>query len=273
MYLTRAYPFPLQNNWFRSSLSSAVIVFLILYLLQPFGISNYNGNKLLFCLGYGVVTFCVSAPMTQILFLWLPKRVKAWKIWHHALAQMVFLLFIGIANFLFSIVISTAQPSFMALLVFMWWTIIIGVIITGITLILTYNRHLHDRLESLLVNTKEENKDIIITINDASVRGDNLELPLNSLLYIEASKNDVIVYYQSEGSIKKAELHNTLSAVLTDLQCYTNICQCHRSFIINVDNITSAKGNSNGYQLLLGECPNIIPVSRTFVSKLKSYIA
>jgi DNA-binding LytR/AlgR family response regulator len=43
--------------------------------------------------------------------------------------------------------------------------------------------------------------------------------------------------------------------------------------VVNLNNITSAQGNSNGYQLRLGHCPTIVPVSRTYVPKLRSFIA
>ncbi len=273
MFLTRKYPLPHSNSWLRDTLFNGTIVFLILYILQPFGINQYQGNIFMFTLGYGIVSSICSAPMVYLFFHWLPKKVEQWKIWHHALSTILLVLYIGIANFVYSVIIGSCVCTFHALSYYIYWTLVIGVITSSLNIIITYNQHLKNRLETLLVNTTEENKDIIITIHDASVRGNDLVLPLNSLLYIEANKNDVIVTFQSEGSIEKAELHNTLSAVLSDLQCYTNICQCHRSFIINVDNITSAKGNSNGYQLQLGKSTETIPVSRTFVSKLKSYIA
>ena len=76
-----------------------------------------------------------------------------------------------------------------------------------------------------------------------------------------------------DGKTQKTEIHTTLSAVLNDLSEYENIFQCHRSFVVNLNNITSAQGNSNGYQLLLGNCHTIVPVSRTFVPKLRSFIA
>jgi DNA-binding LytR/AlgR family response regulator len=68
------------------------------------------------------------------------------------------------------------------------------------------------------------------------------------------------------------EVHTTLTAVIEELKDYENIFQCHRSFVVNVNNITSAKGNSNGYQLRLGNCPLSIPVSRSYVPQLKSFI-
>ena len=105
------------------------------------------------------------------------------------------------------------------------------------------------------------------------MRGNNLTLPLNNLLYIEAQKNNVMVSYLCEGKVTSKEVHTTLTAVLDELKDYENVFQCHRSFLVNLNNITSARGNSNGYQLILKGSQHIIPVSRSFVPKLKSFIA
>jgi len=83
----------------------------------------------------------------------------------------------------------------------------------------------------------------------------------------------VLVCYTKEGKTVSTELHTTLANVLNDLKAYENIFQCHRSFVVNLNNITSAQGNSNGYQLRLGKCPTMVPVSRTYVPKLRSFIA
>lgn len=70
-----------------------------------------------------------------------------------------------------------------------------------------------------------------------------------------------------------SESGEALAAVLNDLGEYDNVFQCHRSFIVNLNNISSARGNSNGYTLELGDGLATVPVSRSFVPKLKSFIA
>jgi DNA-binding LytR/AlgR family response regulator len=127
-------------------------------------------------------------------------------------------------------------------------------------------------MEELLSNTTEEQKDISITIHDTNVRGNDLTIPINNLLYIEAQKNNVSVCFLKENKPTSMEVHTTLTAVIEELKDYENIFQCHRSFVVNVNNITSAKGTSNGYQLRLGNCPQSIPVSRSYVPQLKSFI-
>ena len=93
------------------------------------------------------------------------------------------------------------------------------------------------------------------------------------MLYIEAQKNNVAVCYVKDGKLKREEIQSTLAAVLNDLADYDNVFQCHRSFVVNLNNITSAKGNSNGYTLEVGGGLATVPVSRSFVPKLRSFIA
>ena len=156
---------------------------------------------------------------------------------------------------------------------FLYWTLIIGIFVTVFSVSLNYYRHLRNQLETLLNKTTEEQNDITVTIHDTNIRGNDLQLAINDLLYIEAQKNNVSVCYIKEGKTTTTELHTTLVAVLDDLQQFENIFQCHRSFVVNLNNITSAQGNSNGYQLKLGKCPTVVPVSRTYVPILKSFIA
>lgn len=272
MILTRKYPFPPSSHWLRDCALYCVIVFLILYLLQPFGFSMYQGNKLLLSLLFGAVTFgcClvygfVERPIIQ--------RVSPWRIWHEALSILAMILFIGICNFFVCAWVFHFPVTLGSFLVFLYWTLIIGMIVTVCSVSLSYYRYLRNQLETLLDKTTDQQADITVIIHDTNVRGNDLQLSINDLLFIEAQKNNVAVSYMNDGHVATTELHTTLAAVLDDLQAYENIFQCHRSFVVNLNNITSAQGNSNGYQLRLGKCPTIVPVSRTYVPKLRSFIA
>ena len=50
------------NHW-RTDVVSGIGIFLFLYLLQPFGISQYQGNTLLMCLGFGAMTVLCSVAL------------------------------------------------------------------------------------------------------------------------------------------------------------------------------------------------------------------
>lgn len=272
-FLTRKYPFPQSSHWLIDSLAYGVFIWAIFWLLQPFGFSMYSGNKCLAAALFGLITSCCYALYGWVILRRLYQRIKPWRIWHDGCAVLGLILFIAICNFfLFSLVIHY-PITVKIFLLFLYWTMLIGIIITALSIGIEYNRSLKDRMEALLSNTTEEQKDISITIHDTNVRGNDLCIPINNLLYIESQKNNISVCYLIDGKPTNLEIHTTLTAVTEELKAYENIFQCHRSFVVNVNNITSAKGNSNGYQLTLGPCTNSIPVSRSYVPRLKSFIA
>ena len=273
MILTRRYPFLQNSHWLKDCALYCVIVILILYFLQPFGLSQYQGNKLLLALLFGAVTFGCCALYGQLVFRPLRQWVKPWLVWHEVLAELAMILAIGLSNFLMFVYVYSAPMSWEAFLQFLYWTLIIGLIIVAISTGLSYQRSLRSQLALLLDKTTEQQRDILVTIHDTSVRGNDLQLPINDLLFVEAQKNNVAVCFVRDGQTELIELHTTLTAVLDNLRDYENIFQCHRSFVVNLNNITSAKGNSNGYQLRLGDCSTMVPVSRSYVPKLKSFIA
>ena len=282
-FLTRTYPFKQSPHWLRDSIVYGVVIWAMLFVLQPFGFSMYRGSKFLVAALFGLVTSGCYAVYGLSVVRTLHARVKPWRIWHQAFTVLGLILFIAVCNFILFSFIFNYPITLRFFLAFLYWTMIIGIIITTLAIVIDYNRNLRDRMEELLSNTTEEQKDISVTISDHNVRGNDLTIPINDLLYIEAQKNNVSVCFVKDGKLQTTEIHTTLTAVAEELKDYENIFQCHRSFIVNVNNITSARGNSNGYQLTLGKatgrrdsgntCPAIIPVSRSYVPRLKSFIA
>lgn len=269
----RTYPFKMSRAWLKDSVVYGVIIWAILYFLQPFGFSMYQGNKFLVSIIFGLVTFCCCALYGRAVFLQLAQKVKPWRFWHHGVAVFGLILFNAICNFLLFSYIFGFPITLSLFLMFLQWTIIFGVIIMAMSIGIEYNRSLRERMETLLSNTAEEQKDIVVTIHDNNARGNDLTIPINSLLYIEAQKNMVSVCYMKDETPVSVDIHTTLTAAIEELKDYENIFQCHRSFVVNVNNITSAKGNSNGYQLRVGNSLKTIPVSRSYVPRLKSFIA
>ncbi len=272
-FLTRKHPFKQSKHWLRDSIVYGVIIWAIFYFLEPFGFGMYSGNKCLLAALCGLITSGCCASYEWLVSRPLHARVKPWRIWHEACSVLGLIFFIAICNFFLFSFIFDFPIKLQYFLLFLYWTVIIGVIMTVLSIGIGYNRSLRDRMEAMLSNTTEEQKDITITIHDTNVRGNDLTIPINSLLYVEAQKNNVSVTYTKDGKPTSIEVHTTLSAVIGELKEYENIFQCHRSFVVNVNNITSARGNSNGYQLTLGACTKTIPVSRSYVPQLRSFIA
>ena len=258
------------TSW-RTSVALGVGIFLFLYLLQPFGISQYRGNTFLMCLGFCVMTIFVQW-LCAFLFFKRPLRKNVPITNGYIILYSIAIeLAMAISMTLYAAFFFQMPLTWQLFSIFFYWTFLVWVIVTAIFTLVNYNRMLNSRLEEMIKKTTDEQEDILITLHDQNLRGTDLTLPINNLLYIEARKNNVCVCYLKEGKIQKTELRSTLTALKDDLP-YDNIFQCHRSFLVNINNISSAKGNSNGYQLRLSGCDDFIPVSRTFVPGLRHFV-
>ena len=270
MILNRKYP--KEEATLKDCLLYAVIVFLVLYLLKPFGLDNMPKGLFLTCLLFGLVTF-----VAQLVFHFFSNRVKrlvaVWRVWHECLFIFCLILFIGICNFLLFCLFGGASVfTFPIFFLFLRWTFALGIFITAIAIVIGYNRLLRTQLASMIVKNSEEQEAVQVCIHDTAVRGSDLELPINDLLYAESSGNDMVIYFRREGKLQSRSYRMTMAQLLQELP-FSNIIQCHRSFVVNVNNVADARGNSNGYTLRLEGCSASVPVSRSFVPKLKSFLS
>ncbi len=271
--LQKKYPIQPDGRVLGRCALYGIAVASILFLLRPFGLSIYYGNKLLVALLFGLVTFGCSAAFKLVVGHLFRKSGKTWRVWHQVLSLIGMVLFIGIGNAILYCILFHFPITLKTMLVIVYWTLAVGLIIALISTALSYYRVMRRQLEALLDKKPEAQQGVSITLHDTRVRGNDLSLPINDLLYLEAQKNNVAVCYVKDGKLKRNEIHTTLAAVLKDLGDYGNIFQCHRSFAVNLNSITSASGNSNGYTLILGNNLATVPVSRPFVPKLKSFIS
>lgn len=271
-YLNRKYPLSQETSWVKMAAIAAAIVFLLLFILRPFGLSAYQGSVLWVSLVFSAVTFAITLFFGKLAFVPITRHVKVWRVWHQAAATLALLVIISFGNAITDMLLYDRPLSWKMFLAYTIVTFTIGSIITAVIIGLSYQQYLKNKLELLIDKGQETRQGLTITFHDDSVRTSDLTIAVNDFLYAEVRKNNIIVFYNQDGATATHEMRMTLTALIAEND-FPNIMQCHRSFVINVDNITSAKGNSNGYKLRLGNCPNIVPVSRSYVPQLKSFIA
>ena len=84
---------------------------------------------------------------------------------------------------------------------FFYWTFLIWLLVMGLSVLLSKNRILNNRLEEMIKKTTDEQAGVMITLHDQNLRGVDLTLPINDLLYIESRKNNVfrMLYKRGKG--------------------------------------------------------------------------
>lgn len=95
-----------------------------------------------------------------------------------------------------------------------------------------------------------------------------LSVKRSNLLYIESADNYVCVWYLNKGALTKFMLRNSLKAIEESFS-RTNILRCHRSYMVNFDQVKVIRREKDGVYLELGiEGVPDIPISKTYSEKV-----
>ena len=101
---------------------------------------------------------------------------------------------------------------------------------------------------------------------------ETVTLQVSALLYIEAVGNYVKVYHLRDGAVRADMLRATSKQIEEELRDYPMIVRCHRAFLVNLGQVEQIVSHSGTTQLLINHCHEILPVSRSNMSQIKTAI-
>lgn len=140
------------------------------------------------------------------------------------------------------------------------WMLLIPYIISYLYL---YNEHLIRDV----INKKEENENNILYFKDErnEVR---FTIISNKVLYIESANNYCIVKYLNNDKINDFVLRNTLKRLSSEF-IDTPIQRCHRSYMINLEHVTSLRKDNDEISVEF-DIPDMkeIPISKSHTDKI-----
>ncbi len=128
------------------------------------------------------------------------------------------------------------------------------------------------KIEDLMENTSQEFKEKkMITFRDET---EKLRFSIKSadILYVESTDNYVTVHTLEKGKVKKIMLRNTMKRLEKELEG-TLIHRCHRSYMVNFENIKLVKLISTNLYIYLDSPEEIrLPVSRTYAEHVHEFL-
>lgn len=93
----------------------------------------------------------------------------------------------------------------------------------------------------------------------------------SSILFLTSESNYVkVLHLDAEGRIQSKMIRQTISNVESQLEAYPYIIRCHRAFIVNLQHVRHAKSSTSGLQLTLDATSDQVPVSKTYMSLVRS---
>jgi hypothetical protein len=276
-------PYPVLGNKWSSTFFIGLFVGAFMLVFQPFGASSIRlPYKNLILLGFGIVTMLMVGinllliePLARKVF-----RIKNLTIGKGFIWELWIIFTIGIANYMYDMLISQSTFKWLYFSIYQFYTLTLGIIIIIIHIGFTY-RHMLNKYLNEAQNLNQNisgNKQTATNQSDSLITlvPDNnktpLEIALSGLLAVESTANYIQVYYLKDNILQKTELRSSLKKAEQTLAAYPEVVRCHRAFLVNVNNISTVNGNSQGLLLNMCNTDIKIPVSRTYTKQLKDIV-
>lgn len=278
-----------QNLLLARPVTGAVIVtvfcFSFLVLYRPFGTAparyfSYEATMAIYCLVAGLSVFLIIYGLGR-LHLFSPDRI--WTIGREVLAVIFVLIGLGFAIYAAGFLVEgpVGRLNFATLLDSMKNAFLVGLVPFLFFSAMNMRYWFGDQMETFSVYGTNRapagqsssagtaglpNERIII---DTPLKKERFECHPDELLFVESYYNYVNFYLIRDDKVQKEVIRITISNVEEQLHRHPNISRVHRAYLVNLDKIETATGNSMGYRLKLAGLTKEIPVSRRNVPRFR----
>ncbi|MFK7833770.1 MAG: LytR/AlgR family response regulator transcription factor [Winogradskyella sp.] len=276
-YLKAPYPYYYDNKT-RLLVSLgliSVLSFGFSYFFEPFEV-NASEHKIP---SFYILLIHAFLPLPIAFFYFsmvnLRKHhISKWTIGKEFLVLSMLLLSLGICSFLIRDVVYT-NPNNWSLRYFyeeIRNTFLVGILLITVILPLNLERltYKHQSLLKQITISQDKKEYLEKVLIKNSTSHDSFELMITNFLYAKVESNYTEVYTYSDKNVSKMLIRITLKDFEKQLESYSQILRTHRSYIVNLDMVTSIAGNAQGYELSLKHSTDIIPVSRSLVKHFNS---
>lgn len=265
-----------SRYWLLVSAGAGLFIALFLVVFQPFGASYWqHPYKNLILAGYGIVTFiCLSGISLIMPFLFKNWYSEAnWTVGKEILGVVIILVIISVGNWLYSQWFFVSSFRIQDLFLWIGITVAVGILPTTIITLLDYTRlqrkYATDRL-AIKTEKEERGKGAAAITLIAENLKDTCTFQPEELLFIESASNYSEVVFLKENSLQKVLIRSSLSRLEEQITNH-DIVRCHRSFIVNLKQVTHISGNAQGYKLQLKNMGYPLPVARRYTDLVAGY--
>jgi len=272
-FLRRPYPFniDLKKN-IKILFFVSLLIFVFLLFFQPFRVDALKRiEKIYLISGLVIVTFLSLSLNLLFIPLALKKifNTDKWNVKKEIIWNLWILFTIAGGYFVYFQMIGMFEVDFVLIVK------IIAVSIIPITALLAIKRN--DLLRIYLKAAKEVNKKFEQKKNEEEKKvqfisnyiKDNLTIKINSLLFVRSANNYVEIFWKDNNTIKKKMIRSTLKNIEETLKEYTNIIKCHRTSIVNIDNVKKVIDSSQGFKLFFEKIDFPLFVSKKYIAQFR----
>lgn len=277
--LNRPYYFEEEDKYrWRIVILTTLFVFFFLAVFQPFQLSTYSHNKFPVFVSYAAITFFTCAlfeiGFPKIFPKWF--NAQGWTTGKEIAYLLTMLLFIGLGNTIYSVWMNFMGSFGQSLLYFEIYTFAIGLFPIVFIVFFTEKRatQKHELLSNVLMTQKQTTTPKVKEVDQIKIIASNdkivLEVAPQDIYYLQSEANYIEIIYKENGKFEKTLLRNTLSAMEQQFQDFDYLFRCHKSYLVNLDQVERISGNAQGLKIHFEGLEEIIPVSRKYNEILKT---
>lgn len=287
-------PYPTFYQRWKAVVIPSVIIFLILYILQPFGIFQIKNGVFWVVGGSALIAAGASGVFTYLLPALFPTYYKEqnWTLGKYVLNLLLMLLLIAVGVWAYQSWLMGMWLDKQLFFVALFWVMVLAPFPTVFFLMWNRNLQLTRNLKEATemnahlsrrvspeagtadLEDKESSSDEMLVFSGGTK--EMLEIKAGDFLYAEAKGNYVKVGYRSDSDKEKKVTWRLLRATMKQAEEAVSACpfiiRCHRAFLVNIRMVVKVDGNSQGYKLNLEHCEEEIPVSRAYAKEVKALI-
>lgn len=265
-------PYPSQSSLRQDllvALGSGIFVGWFLVTFQPGDTYTWQDpNKELFLWGYGMIVFVFLIVVRTAIPALFPKifRESKWTVGKQILYVLISFLVTILACYFYNSWFFEMAFQWRNLLAFTTISSTIAVFPLSALVLLDYIRRLKKyqagaQRISLSAKKETDPSTALLSLHDEQNQL-QLEVSAEAILYLQSAANYVEVFYQDGEPIKKILIRNTLKGMADQLP-QPPFYRTHRSYLLNLQKVSSVSGNAQGYKLHLNKDDLVVPVSRS----------
>ncbi len=278
--------FPLEENrrvMFLQSLIISAVVVVILFLFQPFGLSELTlplEKMVPVYIGYGLVTMLSIFVADRIVRPAFPSFFddQQWTVIKHIGWTVFTIMLVGLGNLFYSRLLGFTGISGTSLLTFQLYTFAVSIFPVTLVTLLRRIRLLSKNLKVVNLINQSLVKPVIETATDSTLvfnsdnGKDSIKLQADQFLYAESSDNYTDIVYIENAIVRRALIRSSLKRI-EEMNAANYVIRVHRAFLVNMRKVKKVTGNSQGYRLMFENLDETIPVARRVSTQVRDLLA
>lgn len=279
-YLNKPFPMPdFQKTKFLISGYFGIFIFIFLFVFRPFGLDSFGNQIIYVSLGYGIVTFLVLVlnQFSFSLILIKAKNDDNWTVGKNILINSWFFISIAIGNWFYDYLFLPDQIRCFNLFDYIFVTIAVGIIPSFLATFYFEGKYKKEHQNiatetNLAIKARKKTEKNKIFIIKGIGTEEIIELNQNDFIMVKSDGNYCDFYYLNSNEISHKTLRITIKNVEELLKSASNIMRVHRSYLVNIKQVSRVSGNARNLTLYFDTFSLEASVSRSYEREVTNAI-